>query len=198
MSRAILKHMRYFISLLILSLLVSCQEESASTSSKSAKVAQPQKPKTAYTDVLQHRLLTLSKGSLVTLTGFEEPTKYYLFYKTASWCPPCRKFTPFLVNFYNEYKMKYGNQFEIILLTGDQSYDDMERYANSKQMGWPHLAPEFVTEFNTLFRFPGTGIPNLILTDIQGKVLKTSYGPAGQYYGPAAPMQELQRLLDNQ
>ena len=132
------------------------------------------------------------------LTGFEEPSKYYLFYKTASWCPPCRKFTPYLVSFYNEYKAKYGNQFEIILLTSDTSYEAMERYAKGKKMGWPHLAPEFVSEFNNQFRFPGSGIPNLILTDTSGKILKTSYTNSGQYLGPVAPMKELQKLLDNQ
>ena len=51
-------------------------------------------------------------GNLVILDGkrlkkhelASKPTKYYLFYYTASWCPPCQAFTPSLVKFYKANK----------------------------------------------------------------------------------------------
>ena len=45
--------------------------------------------------------------------------KYTLFYYSASWCGPCRSFTPKLVRFYN--RKKKANNFEIIFSKGKAS-----------------------------------------------------------------------------
>ena len=63
------------------------------------------------------------KGKLVALNGkrvgrYEmaaEPN-YYAFYFSAHWCPPCRAFTPKLVEFYNAQEGKKKN-FEIIFVS---------------------------------------------------------------------------------
>jgi thiol-disulfide isomerase/thioredoxin len=77
-------------------------------------------------------------GNLVILDGkrlkkhelASKPTKYYLFYYTASWCPPCQAFTPSLVKFYQANKPN-NDEFEIILVTSDSEEKDMEKYAIS-------------------------------------------------------------------
>jgi nucleoredoxin len=140
------------------------------------------------------------EGNLVRYEGksfkratLDKPTKYYLFYYTASWCPPCRKFTPDLVKFYDE--AKPGSQeFEIVLVTSDSSEDAMEEYAASAKMNWPQLKLSRVEKFKKHFKHPGTGIPNLVLTDLEGNIIKKSYED-GKYIGPTPVMNHLAKLL---
>ncbi len=138
-------------------------------------------------------LVSLKGKSLKSLQDFVKPTKYYLFYYTASWCGPCQKFTPSLVEFYNANKPG-NNEFEVILVTSDSDEDSMEQYAESKKMTWPHLKLSKVERFKKEFKHPGTGIPNLVLTDTEGKILKTSYVD-GKYLGPTPVMNHLGTLL---
>jgi len=140
-------------------------------------------------------------GNLVILDGkgfrkyelASKPTKYYLFYYTASWCPPCRAFTPSLVKFYNANKPDNG-EFEIILVTSDSEEKDMEKYAIDKGMTWPHLKLSKADSFQKKFEHPGSGIPNLVLTDLEGKLIKTSY-EGKRYVGPTVVMDHLAGLL---
>lgn len=210
--------MKKFLSLLISPVfLVSCNEEvqTAPVTPPVEEVATAQKTERAptsdntpapqdksssdaYSKILDGNLLTLNGDNLVSLIGFQKPAKYYLFYKTASWCPPCQRFTPGLVKFYNDHKAIYGNDFELVLISSDRSLDDMVGYAVSKKMGWPHLAPEKVAEFSKTFPFPGRGIPNTILTDTEGNIIETSYDDAGKMKGPHVPVLKLQSLLASQ
>ena len=140
-------------------------------------------------------------GNLVKLDGkklkkFAEPVKpakYYLFYYTASWCGPCHKFTPSLVQFYDKYRPK-GNDFELVLITADSDESAMEEYSAEFKMQWPQLKLSKADKFQQEFKHPGTGIPNLVLTDTQGNLLKTSY-ENGTYLGPTVVMNHLEKLL---
>ncbi|MGL5018268.1 MAG: thioredoxin-like domain-containing protein [Luteolibacter sp.] len=138
-------------------------------------------------------LVALDGKSLKTVKDFVKPKKYYLFYYTASWCGPCQRFTPSLVEFYDANKP--GNaDFEIILVTSDRDEDAMEAYAATKKMKWPHLKFSKVSRFKQEFNHPGTGIPNLVLADTEGNLLKTSY-VNGEYLGPTSVMKHLGTLL---
>ncbi|MES2659368.1 MAG: thioredoxin-like domain-containing protein [Verrucomicrobiota bacterium] len=146
-----------------------------------------------FDSFLDGDLVSLKGKSLASQKDFLKPSKYYLFYYTASWCGPCQAFTPSLVDFYNANKP--GNsEFEIVLITSDSDEDSMEEYAVSKKMTWPQLKLSKVERFKKEFKHPGTGIPNLVLTDTEGKLLKTSYVD-GKYMGPASVMNHLGTLL---
>jgi thiol-disulfide isomerase/thioredoxin len=150
-------------------------------------------PASVFDDLLDGNLLKLKGKSLKSLKDFEKPAKYYLFYYTASWCGPCQKFTPSLVEFYE--KNKPGNSdFDVILITSDSDEESMEEYALDKEMPWPQLKLSKVEKFKREFRHPGRGIPNLVLTDLEGKLLKTSY-EGEKYVGPAVVMNHLESLL---
>lgn len=146
-----------------------------------------------YAEILDGNLESLQGRSLKRLKEFTPPTEYYLFYHTASWCGPCQRFTPSLVEFYEKHKPGDA-RFEIILLSSDRSDDAMEEYAKDKKMTWPHLKLSKVEDFEEDFPHPGGGIPNLVPTDTQGKLLKTSYVD-GKYVGPNVVMHHLGTLL---
>ena len=147
----------------------------------------------AFDELLEGNLVALKGKSLASHRDFKKPSKYYLFYYTASWCGPCQAFTPSLVKFYNDNKP--GNDdFEIILVTSDSDEDSMEGYAKEKQMIWPHLKLSKAPKFKKEVKHPGTGIPNLVLTDTEGNLLKTSYVD-GKYVGPTVVMNHLGSLL---
>ncbi len=163
------------------------------TPSETAAPAATEGPASVFDKYLEGNLETLQGTSLRRLADFSKPTKYYLFYYTASWCGPCQRFTPSLVDFYKEHKQG-SDEFEIILITSDSSERDMKDYAVDKAMTWPHLKLSRVDRFKKEFRHPGRGIPNLVLTDLEGKILSKSY--EGQTYkGPTVVMNHLGSLL---
>jgi thiol-disulfide isomerase/thioredoxin len=146
-----------------------------------------------FDDVLDGNLVALQGKGLKRFELSAKPAKYYLFYYTASWCGPCQKFTPSLVEFYDANKPG-NNDFEIVLVTSDQDEDAMEEYAVEKQMKWPHLKLGKVEKFRKEFKHPGGGIPNLVLTDLQGNIIKSSY-EGKDYKGPNVVMDHLGTLL---
>ncbi len=164
------------------------------SSESTAAAATPETPAASVFDkFLDGNLVKLNGKSLKTCRDATKPSKYYLFYYTASWCAPCQAFTPSLVEFYN--KNKSGNdEFELVLVTSDSDEDAMEGYAKAKNMPWPQLKMSRVERFKKEFKHPGTGIPNLVLTDLDGKLLKTSYVD-GNYVGPASVMNYLGSIL---
>ena len=146
-----------------------------------------------FDKALDGNLVKLNGKSLKSFKEFTPPAKYYLFYYTASWCGPCHKFTPSLVAFYDKHKPG-NNDFEIVLVTSDSDEKAMEEYAAEMKMQWPQLKLSAAGRFKKEFKHPGTGIPNLVLTDPQGNLIKTSYED-GKYLGPAVVMNHLESLL---
>ncbi len=95
--------------------------------------------------------------------------KYFAFYYSASWCPPCRIFTPKLVDFYNSFKPKHPD-FELIFVCQDNSSDDMLAYMKKDKMKWPAVRYNDI-ESTKANQFAADSIPNLVLLDASGKVL---------------------------
>jgi len=146
-----------------------------------------------FDDMLDGNLVKLEGKSLKRYDLEKKPTKYYLFYYTASWCGPCQKFTPSLVKFYDENKPS-SDEFEIVLITSDSDEKAMEGYAKDKGMNWPHLKLAKAEKFKKEFKHPGGGIPNLVLTDLEGNLIKTSY-EGETYKGPTVVMNHLADLI---
>jgi nucleoredoxin len=121
-----------------------------------------------FDEVLDGNLVKLDGKSLKKYDMTERPKKYYVFYYTASWCPPCQHFTPSLVEFYNEHK---NENFELVLITSDQEEGAMEKYATDKKMPWPQLKLKEAPKFKKEFKHGVTGIPSVIVCDLEGKNL---------------------------
>lgn len=125
-------------------------------------------PPSVFDRALERNLVQLSGRSLRKLSDFQKPAKYYVFYYTASWCGPCQAFTPSLVDFYKRNK---NENFEIILVSSDDNENAMEEYAVDKKMPWPHIKLDKARPFRGEFNHGVTGIPSLIVCDLEGKNL---------------------------
>ncbi|MEN8844487.1 MAG: thioredoxin-like domain-containing protein [Lentimonas sp.] len=140
-----------------------------------------------------YKSLVYSKGK--RLSKFRaEPTdnpKYFAFYRSAHWCPPCRAFTPDLVKFYNKQKAK-GAPLELVFISSDRSEDAMAEYMNEYDMTWPAFP---LGKNKSIVSSNGGGIPNLIVTDADGNKVLDSYDSSGKYIGPTAVMKKLDALL---
>jgi nucleoredoxin len=121
-----------------------------------------------FDEVLDGELVRLDGKKLKKCDDATHPAKYYVFYYTASWCPPCRAFTPSLVKWYNDNK---NENVEIVLITSDRNEAAMEGYAAEKKMPWPQLKLSKAKEFKDKFNHEVRGIPSVMVCDIDGKLL---------------------------
>ena len=97
-------------------------------------------------------------------------------YFSASWCPPCRKFTPMLSKFYNEVKAA-GKQFEVVFVSADHDKGSFESYLKGHHPWWaiPFEAPN---RQNTSAYFKVNGIPRLIIFAPGGNIVNgNAVGP---------------------
>ncbi|KAJ4961250.1 hypothetical protein NE237_021160 [Protea cynaroides] len=109
-------------------------------------------------------------------------------YFSASWCGPCRRFTPNLVDVYNELSLQ-GN-FEIIFVSADEDEDSFNGYFS--KMPWlaiPFSDSETRDGLDELFKV--RGIPCLVMLDGNGQVASQSgvqiirdYGVEGYPFTP--------------
>lgn len=70
-------------------------------------------------------------GSLVDPGSLTD--KVVALYFSASWCPPCRQYTPKLVEFYHQMRA-LGKPFEVIFVSADQEESSFREYF--AKMGW--------------------------------------------------------------
>ncbi|RNE98773.1 tryparedoxin [Trypanosoma rangeli] len=79
----------------------------------------------------------LSKSGSVSSSSLAGKTVF--FYFSASWCPPCRGFTPVLAEFYE--KFHESKNFEVVLV----SWDEEEEAFNAYFAKMPWLAIPFTS-----------------------------------------------------
>jgi len=121
-------------------------------------------------------LFRLEGGEKVPF-ALKSETKYVALYQSASWCPPCRKTTPRLVEEYQRMLKMENMPVEIILVSGDRSEEDTLDYMKLYDMPWPAVEWASIPELNG---YAAEGIPHLVLVEIAtGKVITKGTGPSG-------------------
>jgi nucleoredoxin len=154
-------------------------------------------PATAASKVerlLAGKLVALEGGGLRPLAAARlAGVRFFGLYFSASWCPPCRSFTPELVDAYGKIRALYP-EFEIVLISRDRSPADMLAYLRDDRMPWPALAWSAIREAREINRYAGSGIPCLVLINEEGKVLSDSYR-WGRYVGPDAVVTDTWKIL---
>ena len=145
-------------------------------------------------DALTGKLVSLQGKTVKKYDDAALPNaKYFAIYFSASWCPPCRGFTPDLVKWYQETKPK-NPQFELVFVSRDRSEDAMEAYIKTDSMPWPSLAYRKIENTAEITKLAGRGIPCLVLIDQNGQVLSHSY-EGETYIGPSKVLQDIDRVL---
>ncbi len=119
--------------------------------------------------------------------------KFFALYFSASWCGPCRAFTPDLVDAYGKIRALYP-EFEVVHVNRDRSPAAMAVYLREDKMPWPALAWEATRDAREINKYAGSGIPCLVLVDQHGKVLSDSYR-WGRYVGPTTVLDETWKIL---
>uniref|UniRef100_A0A913HH17 protein-disulfide reductase n=1 Tax=Strongyloides stercoralis TaxID=6248 RepID=A0A913HH17_STRER len=94
--------------------------------------------------------------------------KVVALYFSASWCPPCKSFTPVLADFYSE-ASEMG--LEIVFVSFDRSESDLNSYVKSHHGNWLHIpfGSEHIQQLAK--EYDVRGIPALIVIKENGDVI---------------------------
>jgi len=135
---------------------------SSTPSGDSAQGTEPQ----SLDDLIGRDLVDVN-GKKIDLSSLEG--KLIGIYFSAHWCPPCRQFTPKLVEFRNA----HADQFEVVFVSSDKNAADQQKYMQEARMPWPAIpySPQQVAILKE--RFSISGIPSLVIVDGKGTLIST-------------------------
>lgn len=123
----------------------------------------------SFVSQLGEKLFNPSDSSEVSPTEALEGKDLVLLYFSAHWCPPCRRFTPLLIKFYNKLKNEQNKNIELIFCSNDNDEGEYKEYTSG--MPWPCM-PFKAKETETLGRkYKANGIPHLVIVDAKGNVI---------------------------
>jgi len=89
-------------------------------------------------------------------------------YFSAHWCPPCRAFSPKLVEFRN----KNSKDFEVVFVSFDKSEEAMKEYMTELKMEWPALKLKSASANAIAEKYNEEGlIPTLIILNRKGEII---------------------------
>ncbi|MEN7972854.1 MAG: thioredoxin-like domain-containing protein [Verrucomicrobiota bacterium] len=132
-----------------------------------------------------------NQGDAVT-TSYVLNTDYLLLYFSAHWCPPCRAFTPKLVDFYQN---EVGGQlFQVLFISNDHNDQEMRSYMRDAEMPWPAVVYHSDARKIMTKHYSGQGIPRLVLINKNGRVLADTFS-GSKYLGPQHVLEELKKRL---
>ena len=93
--------------------------------------------------------------------------KYVGLYFSASWCGPCRSFTPKLAKFKEEHK----ENFEVVLIGSDGSSKAQANYMKKYKMPWLALKNQSDAARDISVSLKVEFIPYLVIVDSDGNVI---------------------------
>ncbi|GLJ20352.1 hypothetical protein SUGI_0369580 [Cryptomeria japonica] len=137
---------------------------------------------------LSSLLCTDERDFLIRNNGDQVPVseltgKMVGLYFSAHWCPPCRAFTPKLIQVYNELKQN-GESLEIVFLSSDRNQQGFEEYYAS--MPWLALPFGDKVKKDLSQYFQIRGIPSLIMIGPDGKTVRKDGATIVRVHGAKA------------
>ena len=110
-----------------------------------------------------------ANGKSIALSSFKG--KYVLVDFWASWCLPCRKENPTVVQAYNKYKNK---NFTILGVSLDKQKDDWLGAIEADKLSWTQVSDLKEWSSTAVSTFNFNGIPFNVLVDPDGKIIAQS------------------------
>lgn len=93
-------------------------------------------------------------------------TRLVGLYFSAHWCPPCRRFTPLLIEVYNHLKELFPmHGFEIVFVSSDRSDQEFHQYYASMPWAAVPYDTNRVLQQQISMRYGIRGIPGLVILD---------------------------------
>jgi nucleoredoxin len=135
-----------------------------------AATARPAEPDSGLVELFGDSLLT-AKGKPADLASLNGKT--IALYFSASWCPPCRAFSPILVDVADDLR-KSGKPFELVLVGCDQSEEKALAYMAAHKMGGFLVPPEADANRALCNRYGVRGIPALVVVDSSARTIDSS------------------------
>ncbi len=107
-------------------------------------------------------------GKAVSLSDYAGKGKYVLLDFWASWCPPCRKEMPMIVELYAKYKFK---KFEIVGYSLDHNAEAWTKGLENLNMTWPQMSDINYWKSEPVKNYAVPGIPYTVLLDPSGAII---------------------------
>lgn len=99
---------------------------------------------------------------------------YYIYLYSASWCPPCRKLMPSIVEEYPA--IQKSGKVELILLGADRNMDAVKAYVEKYKAQFPATWQGDSAVIKLPGNQPPRGIPGAIIVNKEGKIVASGYG----------------------
>ena len=113
-------------------------------------------------------------GKFTYEASIDKETKYIAYYFSAHWCPPCRKFTPLLAEFYKENFGKTTHSFDIAFVSSDRNTSAMKKYMKEGKMGFKGVKHRSSLAKALDEKYAARYIPFLVIVDSEGNVVSKS------------------------
>jgi nucleoredoxin len=169
--------------------LVGCSKEAVPAPQGSTK----SQSSADFFESISGYLVTTEGGKFGTLSKRVANPKYIAIYYSAHWCPPCRAFTPKLVEWYNEFKPKHKN-FELVFASSDKDEAAMLEYMTEMKMPWPAIRFSEKKE-SGVDEYAADGIPYLVLLNAEGKNLTGTRG--NEWQPPAELLKKIEKIVED-
>ncbi len=145
-------------------------------------------------EVLKPKLVRCRDGSTSAVDGAAlDEKKYVALYFSAHWCGPCRRFTPKLVEYYNQVATAHP-EFEIIFVSADRSRFGWETYIRETKMPWLAVDYEQLGNIGVVKDLGGASIPSLLLLDSGSRIVASSH-ERKKYLGPQNALAALDKIF---
>jgi len=169
--------------------LVGCSKETVPAPQGSTK----SQSSADFFESISKYLVTPEGGKFSAYRKGATNPKYIAIYYSAHWCPPCRVFTPKLVEWYNEFKPKHKD-FELVFASSDKDEAAMLEYMTEMKMPWPAISFSENKE-SGVDEYAADGIPYLVLLNAEGKNLTGAQSNGWQ--PPAELLKKIEEIVED-
>lgn len=107
-------------------------------------------------------------GKDIALSDYAGKNKLVLVDFWASWCPPCRKDMPEVVELYKKYQPK---GFEVVGVSLDEDAEAWKNALTAMNMTWPQMSDLKGWESDMAGEYAVNSIPHTVLIDQDGKII---------------------------